>query len=407
MSPAFPRAFPAALPAPSPTERKLSMAKKTSRPAKPAAKPKLKLNAKDTKTLGSIVGLAQTVVTAAEKKKDPYVDIPARALSNVSFNKKRRFIELGKNTNRRQLFNLAQAKSYMQTLLVGRGCKQLIDEQKTTSIRGLFYLLKHTIEGTKEETFDTQDECDPIIEDVEVTVNALREELHLYAKNAGSLVGPITLIDSGDTIDCARMGSGGYSIPSIVEPETVQFVKCDAKFILHVEKDTVWRRFNEDKFWREHKCLLTHGGGQPPRGVRRLLNRMHNELGLPVYCLLDNDPWGYYIYSVIKQGSINLAYESQRMAIPDAKYLGLRASDFDRCKLSNSVKINLNETDIKRVKQIASYPWFADKKPWQKEIEALLKNGFKLEVEALISKDISYVTEVYTPERLAEKDWLD
>ena len=33
---------------------------------------------------------------------------------------------------------------------------------------------------------------------------------------------------------------------------------------------------------------------------------------------LDNDPWGYYIYSVIKQGSINLAFESQRMAIPDA-----------------------------------------------------------------------------------------
>jgi DNA topoisomerase-6 subunit A len=37
----------------------------------------------------------------------------------------------------------------------------------------------------------------------------------------------------------------------------------------------------------------------------------------------------------------------------------------------------------------------------------MLKNGFKLEVESLISKDISYVTETYTPERLAEGDWLD
>ena len=66
-------------------------------------------------------------------------------------------------------------------------------------------------------------------------------------------------------------------IPSIVE-EVMQFVKCDADFILHVEKDTVWRRFNEDKFWKEHNCILTHGNGQPPRGVRRLLSRMHNEL---------------------------------------------------------------------------------------------------------------------------------
>ena len=31
----------------------------------------------------------------------------------------------------------------------------------------------------------------------------------------------------------------------------------------------------------------------------------------------------------------------------------------------------------------------------------MLKNGFKLEVESLISKDISYVTETYVPERLA------
>jgi hypothetical protein len=144
------------------------------------------------------------------------------------------------------------------------------------------------------------------------------------------------------------MGSGGYAIPSICEPEVIKFdpAKCTAKFILHVEKGTVWQRFNEDRFWEKHNCILTHGSGQPPRGVRRMLFRLHNELKLPLYCVLDNDPWGYYIYSVIKQGSINLAFESQRMAIPEAKYLGLRSIDFERCQLSDSVKISLNdETD--------------------------------------------------------------
>ena len=314
---------------------------------------------------------------------------------------------MGSGTNRRELFNLAQARSYMQTLLVASGCKQLIDQGKTTSIRGLFYLLKHTIEGTSEETFDTQVECDPVIEDIEVSLDSMREELHLYAKNAGAMVGPITLVDSGDTIDCSRMGSGGYSIPSIVEQDIVQFKKNTAKFILHVEKDTVWRRFNEDKFWRKHNCILTHGGGQPPRGVRRMLHRLHHELKLPVYCLLDNDPWGYYIYSVIKQGSINLAYESRRMAIPDVRFLGLRSLDYGRCQLSPSVQIKLNEQDIKRARQIAQYPWFLNKKPWQREIELMLKNGFKLEVEALISKDISYVTEEYVPARLEAREFLD
>jgi DNA topoisomerase-6 subunit A len=302
----------------------------------------------DRKTRKLIIGLANEVANSAEKRRDPHLDIPARSLSNVRFNKSRKIIEMGGQKNRRQLFNLSQAKSYMQTLLVATGCKSLIDQQKTTSIRGLYYLLKHTIEGTREETFDTQDECDPIIEDLEVTLESLREQLHVYASNRGGMVGPITLIDSGDEIDCSRMGSGGYSIPSIVEDEVIKFKKCTAKFILHVEKDTVWRRFNEDKFWRKHNCLLTHGGGQPPRGVRRMLYRLHHELKLPVYCLLDNDPWGYYIYSVLKQGSINLAYESKRMAIPAARFLGLRSIDYDKCSLSPSVQIALSDSDIKR-----------------------------------------------------------
>ncbi len=138
-----------------------------------------------------------------------------------------------------------------------------------------------------------------------------------------------------------------------------------------------------------------------------MLNRMHQELKLPIYCLLDNDPWGYYIYSVIKQGSINLAYESQRMAIPNARFMGLRSIDFERCNLSPSVTIKLSDTDKKRAKQIASYQWFEKKKAWQKEIKRMLDNGFKLEVESLISKDISYVTEEYVPARLKDRDFLD
>jgi DNA topoisomerase-6 subunit A len=242
-----------------------------------------------------------------------------------------------------------------------------------------------------------------------VLIESIREELHLYAKTAGNMVGDITLVDKGDTIDCSRMGSGGYGIPSIVESNVIQLdkKKCGAKFILHVEKDTVWQRFNEDRFWEKYNCLLTHGGGQPPRGVRRLLHRMHTELNLPVYCLLDNDPWGYYIYSVIKQGSINLAFESARMAIPDAKYLGVRSNDFERCELTDAAIIGLNDNDRKRAKQIAKYPWFEKKKEWQVEIQRMLKNDFKIEVEGLMTKGISYATEVYVPERLEEQDWLD
>ena len=53
-----------------------------------------------------------------------------------------------------------------------------------------------------------------------------------------------------------------------------------------------------------------------------------------------------------------------------------------------------------------AYPWFKDKK-WQREIQALLDNGFKMEVDALLTKSISFITEEYIPKKLRDKDFLD
>jgi DNA topoisomerase-6 subunit A len=383
------------------------MAKKAKRNGVQEEVSEVPIKGRDVETMTKLQRLAAAVAEVAKKRRDPYLDVPSRSLSNSHYNRRKRLIEMGGKTNRRELFNLNQARAYMQTILVGSGCSRLIRQGKSTSIRGMYYMLKHNIEGTKENTFEDQSESDTIIEDLEVITGAMREELHLYAEPRGNLAGPLVVIDGENELDAARMGAAGYPIPSIVEPDRLKIKRCDAKFILHVEKGTVWQRFNEDKFWQKHKCIVSHGAGQPSRGVRRMLYRLHTEYKLPVFCLLDNDPWGYYIYSVIKQGSINLAFESMRMAIPEAKFVGLRSSDFERCQLKENVTIKLDDKDKKRAKQIASYPWFSEKKHWQAEIKQMLTNDFKLEVEALISRDISYVTEKYVPERLRDNDWLD
>ena len=71
-----------------------------------------------------------------------------------------------------------------------------------------------------------QDTFNNFLEDLEVAMGALREELHVFADKRGDMVGNITIVDTGDEIDCRRMGSGGYSLPSIVEPDVIQFKKC-------------------------------------------------------------------------------------------------------------------------------------------------------------------------------------
>ncbi|MCB9846502.1 MAG: DNA topoisomerase IV subunit A [Phycisphaeraceae bacterium] len=383
------------------------MAKKTTTKSAPTSPRPNAWAQRDAKTARSLRDLADGVVKSSLAGREPKFDVPTRAASNTKWNKSRGILQMGPASNTRELFSLGQARSFMQTLLHAQSIQKLLQQGKTSSLRGMYYESKHTIAGTKESTFDEQAESDKILEDLEVTLGSLREELHIFADVRGGLVGNITFIDAGDEINARRMGSGGYQIPSIVEPEIIQFAKCDAEFVLHVEKGTVWRRFNEDRFWEKHKCIVTHGGGQPPRGVRRLLRRFHDELGLPIICLLDCDPWGHYIYSVIKQGSISLAFESERLAIPEAKFLGIRAKDYVQCELPEDVQIALNERDIARAKQIREYPWFRDHRGWQREIKQMLDNGFKMEVESLIKKDISYVTETYVPERLAAKDWLE
>jgi DNA topoisomerase-6 subunit A len=365
-----------------------------------------RLDAVDKKTVQKIEKLAESVLKVVKGGKNPFVEIPIRSLANVQFNERKRLIELGDQRQKRYFFNVSMAKKFMQTFLVSESCKELVESGKTTSIRDLYYMAKHSLGETRQNTFEEQDESDPIIEDLEVALDSLREELHLFASRKGTMVGPITIRDTGDTIDLRRMGSGGWGVPSIVEENIIEFGKHEAKYVLLVEKDAVWSRFNEDKFWQRQKCIIVHGGGQPPRGVRRIVQRLHSELKLPVYVLVDNDPWGFYIYSVLKQGSINLAYESMRMAVPTARFIGLSSFDKSKYQLPANVVIKMTDQDNARAKQMLEYPWFQAKQ-WQKEIQEMLRTGEKFELEALSRRGISFITEEYLPRKMKDRDWLE
>jgi DNA topoisomerase VI subunit A len=48
--------------------------------------------------------------------KNPNVEIPLRTLANVKFDPKKSILELGDETQSRSLFNVGQARKYMQTM---------------------------------------------------------------------------------------------------------------------------------------------------------------------------------------------------------------------------------------------------------------------------------------------------
>ena len=350
--------------------------------------------------------MADVVIAAADRAKDPTFAIPIRALSNVSFNARKGLIEMGEKKQARSFFNVGMAKKFMQTMLVADALSELQRADLTTSLREIYYRTKHTIQDSHENTFDTQDESDPVIEDLEVSLVALREELHVRAENSGSMVGPVVFGDDGDRVDCAKLGKGGYSVPSIVEPEYLEIRRCTADFLLLVEKGTQWNRLSEDKFWRRYNCVLLTGNGQPPRGVRRLARRLHEEFDCRSTCWSTTIPGGTTSTRWSSRGRSTWRLKASAWRFQKPSSSASPAPIPERYELPRNVGIKLNEKDITRAKELINYRWF-QKPAWQEEIKRMLANGLKFELDALANKDFQYLTKKYLPRKLKEKDWLD
>ncbi len=320
-------------------------------------------------TKKKLEGLAEEVIKDINSGKNPDIDIPVRSLSNVIYDEKTQMLTLGDKFSKRIFFNVAHAKPFMQTLLVAAFCKELVGEGVHTSLRDLYYALKRTLPNSNENTFDEQSESDPLIVDLEVTLDVLREQLHLGADVRGRTVGNVVIKDRGDTVDWSKLGSGGWAIPSNVEE--VEIKSADAEYILVIEKNAAFERLHEDRFWQKNKCVLVTTQGQAARGVRRVIQRLSDEFKLPVYVFADSDPYGWYIYSVIKYGSISLAHVSDRLGTPKAKYLGLTMTDIERFDLKNFT-IKAKDVDIKRAQEMLKYDWFKHPK-WKNELEIMLE----------------------------------
>ena len=344
------------------------------------------------------------IISDIQKQRNPSIEVPIRALSNVSFDKKTRTLALGKKMAKRHFFNVAHAKKFLQTIEVASISKNLIEEGKHASLRDVFYMAKRTIPSTHINLVDEQKESDEVIEDLELITDNTREQLNINANKNGSVSGKVIIEDRGDVIDWSKMGSGGWSIPSNVEEIT--FKKVDVKYILYMEKAAVWERLHEDRFWEKQNCIIMSSQGQTTRGIRRLLQRLYSEFKLPIYVLTDLDPWGFYIYSVIKYGSISLAHISERLAIPGVRYLGITVDDIERYDLKKHL-IKFKETDSSRLKQISEYDWFKNNKDWQRQFTMLKKLNAKAEIQALSARGISFISEKYLPEKIKLQNFLD
>ena len=67
----------------------------------------------------------------------------------------------------------------------------------------------------------------------------------------------------------------------------------------------------------------------------------------------------------------------------------------------------MKDVDIARLKQIADYDWFKNNKAWQRQFKMMKEFGSKIEIQALSSKGITFISDTYLPEKIRKKDFID
>lgn len=321
----------------------------------------------------------------------PRMRVPSRSTSNIVFDEDERFYTLAGKESTRTAANMRQVKKFAELMCAADFCKDLINSDKNATLREMYY----TSEGWPTGGFSSQDRSDRIVEDIESAFGLKREDLGLLPEEDGaSIFGDLVVEEGGMEVKATEAGRAGYTIPPTMSD--VDFVECGAERVLAVETMGMYHRLVQEEAWDEYNALVVALKGQPARATRRFLKRANVELDLPIYLFTDGDPFGFHIAMVVISGSAKLAYINHELAVPDANFIGVTASDIEDYDLPTD---KLRDTDVKRLKQLMDDPRYGDDF-WQKEIDKMLDLGKKAEQQAFSKYGLEYVVEEYLPEKL-------
>lgn len=121
--------------------------------------------------------------------------------------------------------------------------------------------------------------------------------LDLLPTSKGLVAGELTFtLTDNRIIDCTV--PGGVLIPHNISE--VISVRTRAKMVLIVEKDAVFQKLLKDDCTSSLSCILVTGKGYPDVTTRMLVKLLSEKLELPVYIIVDADPFGVDIMCVYR-----------------------------------------------------------------------------------------------------------
>jgi len=347
-----------------------------------------------------LIDLAAQFYDQFELGEIPHMSVPTRTKNNIEYDEDSDVWVYGDRESTRSANSVQGARKLLKAVYTIEFLADQLDEDRSSTLRELYYLSESW--DNEEAQFSSQDESNNLVEDLEIVSGVTREDFHMRPEESGAtIMGPLHLREQtrrGEReIHCQEdVGEGGYQIPN--NPDTIEFLDCDADFILAVETGGMRDRLVENGFDEEYDALIVHLKGQPARATRRITKRLHDELDLPVTVFTDGDPWSYRIYGSVAYGSIKSAHLSEYLATPEADFIGIQPADIVEYDLPSDP---LSDSDINALESELEDPRFQTDY-WEEQIELQLDLGKKSEQQSLASRGLDFVTDTYLPERLDE-----
>ncbi|RWS23644.1 meiotic recombination protein SPO11-like protein, partial [Leptotrombidium deliense] len=170
---------------------------------------------------------------------------------------------------------------------------ELLKSNNFVTKRQLFYEMQ--------DLFSTQSNVDELVDDIGCVTGLKRYQLHIYPSSKGLVAGSLLIHMDNQIIDVSTL-SHGFAIPTCVN--NIEMCTSDAKFILLVEKESIFSRLLSAQICRKLPIILITGKGFPDANTREMVNILWHFLELPILALVDADPFGIEILCIYKYGSL-------------------------------------------------------------------------------------------------------
>lgn len=229
-----------------------------------------------------------------------------------------------------------------------------------------------------------------------------RRSLNVLATSKGLFVGDVRFNDgSGNFVDGSR---NPLLVPADVDE--IRNLQSSADFILVVEKDATFQKLFDDGFLVSEvgPCVLVTGKGYPDVNTRELVKRLSDELSLPVYALVDADPHGIEILCVYKYGSLAMAGETDSLAVPSIRWLGVRPSHVQALPMEE--RLPLSSADKSKIRDLLSRPYILGNEEWKEEILRFESLQCKAEIQSLGSGYPAFLASVFIPATMRLGGWI-